>query len=144
MTAARLESIANRFVFSKIGMKSTSFKILKLLYKNGKMTPTQLLKYTGGTKSNISQRLSALERAKLITRHDDDQQKDRRVIYIKLSQEGSTKIEAIIDRFREPLAELEKHFTSAEIAAYRSFFQKLNHILDMHADEIPKCFEKTT
>lgn len=139
-TAARLEAIANRFVFEPLGLTLASARIIRLLADNGPLTPTDLLEYAGGTKGNVSQRLKLLEREGYIRRASATGA-DKRVVTVTLTPKGQNQFALIFKRFEKARACLESSFTSTEKRHYYAFFIKLNRLIDESEKELPKMFK---
>jgi len=140
-TAARLESIAQRFVFEPMGLTAASAKIIKFLAitPSGQLTPTEIMRQIGGTKSNISQRLNFLEKLGYIQRVMRSTG-DRRQTPVQLTAAGKKKYKEVRARLQGPVLMLEQHFTKAEIKTHLAFMKKMNHTLNMHEKELPKIF----
>lgn len=141
-TAARLETIANRFVFEPLGLTLSSARIIRLLADNGKLTPGDLLKYSGGTKGNVSQRLKFLEREGYIQRVNATGASDKRTVVVELTTKGQKQFEQIFQRFEKARQCLESSFSSEEKQSYYAFFAKLNQMLDQSEQEFPKIFTR--
>jgi len=137
----RFEAIANKYVFQPMGLSSISMKILKLLKLNESMTASELIEITGATKSNMSQRLSFLEKEKYIIRTYASDKKDKRKITIELTLAGKEMIADLEKRFKKAQISFEKKFTAKEIAQHKAFFKKLNSILDSGESELEKIFK---
>lgn len=140
-TSARLEAIANRFVFEPLGLTLASARIIRLLADNGKLTPSDLLAYAGGTKGNVSQRLKFLEREGYI-RRAGGAGKDKRIVTVELTEKGKKRFKEIFARFETARNCLEKAFTTEEKKHYLAFFEKLNRMLDESEKEFPKIFKR--
>lgn len=140
MTAVRLKTIANRFVFNPINLTNSRFRILRMLHRSGKMTPGEIIKLTGGTKSNISQRLNFLEKQGFIKRLYSNKSDDRRNVFIGLTTKGTKLVNSLIKRFETSINELEGFFTKQELKNHFNFMKKLNTILDESKDRLPELF----
>lgn len=128
-TAARMEALANHYVFEPLGLTSSTVRILILLRCRGAMNPSEILKQTGGTKSNISQRIRLLEKKKMIKRLNRGL-RDKRIIELNISKAGENKLEEIAAQFKKYIPAIEKHFKAKEMEINYKFFNKLNKILD--------------
>ncbi len=141
LAGVRLRAIANRFVFSAEGISGVKFRILRLLCSEGKKRPSEILKFSGGTKSNVSQRLDSLEKSKLIRRIQPKKGEDRRGIFVEITPKGEALVEKLIGRFKKSETALRSCFSKSEIEAQFAFLEKLNRGLDEHEKEIPTLFE---
>ena len=139
--AHRFEAIANKYVFQPMGFSAISMHILKLLKKAGPLTASDLIKSTGATKSNMSQRLSFLEKEKYITRACCDPCQDKRKITIRLTPAGKAKVNDLEKRFQKAQISFKKKLTAKEIAQHQAFVKKLNYILDNGENELVKIFK---
>lgn len=141
-TAARLEAIANRFVFEPLGLTLASARLIRLLVEIGPMAPGDLLRLAGGTKGNISQRLGFLEREGYIRRAAHTNSHDHRKVAVAVTPKGQRQFELIFTRFEKARTCLEQSFTEEEKCHYFAFFEKLNRLLDESEKEFPKIFKQ--
>ncbi len=139
--AHRFESIVNKYVFQPMNLSAISVKILKLLQENSSMTASALIEMTGATKSNMSQRLSFLEKEGYLTKTYASDSKDKRKISIRLTPAGKEKIADLEKRFKKAKISFEKKFTEKELAQHKAFFKKLSAILDSEESELEKIFK---
>ena len=142
ITGVRLKTIANRFVFSPMGITGAKFRILRLVGSEGRKRPSDIMKFAGGTKSNVSQRLNALENEGLIMRLPPQKGEDRRNVLIEITPKGSKVIEDLAEKFSKATEALEAKFTKEEIAAQFAFIEKFSNIIDDHEEELEKYFDK--
>ena len=138
-TATKLERIANVHIFSHIGLSSANIKIMCILDRMKITTPSGILKFLGGTRSNISQRLDFLEKKGYILRKHDSTSADKRKVNIQLTTAGRRKLTEAEKWLKKANLYLEKYFTKKELAAHFAFFKKLNEILDRDSDNCPTC-----
>lgn len=129
LTAVRIEALTERYLFKPVGISSASFKILVFVRKHPNCSPSQIMDYIGGTKSNITQRLNFLERSKLIL-SARSKEGDKRKLLVSLSPEGTKKIKEVMDVFKKKSIFLEKFFTDKELAEHFSFMRKMNKVLN--------------
>jgi len=128
-TALRLEMIADRLLFKPLGLTAASFRILAVVDKCGALTPTSLMGYLGGTKSNMTQRLSFLNRAGLI-KTSRVPSGDQRKILVSLTPAGRSKVKETLVSFDQYNSQIEKFFSKLEIKNFINFVMKLNRGLD--------------
>jgi DNA-binding MarR family transcriptional regulator len=141
-TAARLERIADTYVFGPMGISPASVRILKILAFGKDLTPGQILASVGGTKSNVSQRLRFLEKEGLVRRIPAGRSGDRRRVGVTLTAAGRKKLEAVRKRFSKANLKLEGYFTKAEVRTHLAFFRKLNELLDAEEKNLGQYFPK--
>ncbi|MFH1375881.1 MAG: MarR family transcriptional regulator [Patescibacteria group bacterium] len=139
LTGVRLKTIANRFVFSPMGLTGAKFRVLRMVQK-GKQKPSEIMKFAGGTKSNMSQRLNTLEKEGLIKRSHSNAG-DRRNIFVVVTPQGEELLKKVLVHFQHSSAELKNHFTEQEVKSHFAFIDKLNRLIDEHEKEIPKMFD---
>lgn len=139
--AHRFESIGNKYIFKPMGLSHTSIHILKLLERDKRLTSSDLIKITNASKSNMSQRLSFLEKEGYITRSYAKDSKDKRKIFIQITENGKKKITAIEKRIKQAQISFEKKFTKEELLHHKEFFKKLSSVLDSGENELEKIFK---
>lgn len=105
------------------------------------MTPGELLKFSGGTKSNMSQRLNFLEKQSLIKRALPGEGEDNRKVFITLTTAGKNLVKTVQLKMQKAKLKLEDHFTAQEIVNHFAFIEKLNSFLDENAKQIPGLFK---
>lgn len=137
VTALRLESIADHLVFKPMKLTSASFRILRVLDKFGEMTPSEIINYLGGTKSNITQRLYHLNRSGLIKLRKPDTG-DQRKIIASLTPHGIDSLKQVLKSFTVSQVGAENFFTPSELKNLSNFLIKLNKGLDLHEDKLLK------
>lgn len=128
MMAVKLESLSERYLFKPAGLSSASFKILIFVRRHPDCSPSQIMDYLGGTKSNITQRLNFLERLGFISSYKP-KEGDKRKVLVCLSESGSKKLKEVLDSFRKNSVYLEKFFTQQELKNHYLFMNKLNSAL---------------
>lgn len=142
ITGVRLKTIANRFVFSPMGITGAKFRILRMLCHGGKKRPSDIMKFAGGTKSNVSQRLNSLEKDDLIRRLPPKKGEDRRNVMIEVTPKGKALIDKLVDKFKKSTEALKEKFTPKEIETHFEFIKKLNMVIDEHEKELGKYFDE--
>jgi DNA-binding MarR family transcriptional regulator len=139
-TASRLEAIANRYVFGPMGTTASGMKILGLLLKHGSLTPQRIRELSGGTKSNVSQRLGYLEKKGYIVRDEAVFPNDLRKILVKLTAKGKTQMTEVHKRMKSAQLCLASHFTEKEIEQHCKFIGKVNSIIDKEERNLNSIF----
>lgn len=123
-----------------MGLSSTSVKILGMLSHHKSLTPSQIIEMNNSTKSNISQRLSFLEKEGLITRDYATDKKDKRKVKVLLTDLGEKKLKEMHKVMTKAKISVEKKLSKGEIAQHEAFMQKLNDIMDSSESELEKLF----
>ncbi len=139
--AHRFEAIAQRYIFQPTGFSPMSMNILRLLRDNGPLIASDLIRMTATTKSNMSQRLSFLEKEHLVSRMPAKENGDKRKTMISLTTSGKKKIATLEERIKKAEISFEKKFTPKELADHKAFFEKLSIILDNGECELTKIFK---
>lgn len=128
-TALRLEMTADHLLFKPLNLTAASFRILAVLDRCGASTPTELISYLGGTKSNITQRLGFLNRGGLV-KTARLKSGDGRKILVSLTTAGRKQIKTVREIFETHNVHVEKFFRPEEIKGFVDFIIKLNQGLD--------------
>lgn len=123
-----LEALGNRYIFNPVGLTATSFKILSALKKE-RATPSALLCQVGGLKSNLSQRLRALEKKGLIRRLANENTGDKRQVFFQLTANGRKILQQAEAHAKHASLSFEKRFTKKELERHYAFFAKLTRLL---------------
>jgi DNA-binding MarR family transcriptional regulator len=142
-TAARLEAVADKYVFNPMGTTAASMKILRLLKDHGPLTPRRIVELGGGTKSNVSQRLRHLEKNGFITRKQDVFPEDRRKVIVKMTKKGDRRVNEIQTRLKKAQICLTKNFSKKEISQHVEFLKKINRLIDREEKNLDKIFKPT-
>lgn len=133
-----LETLGNRYIFNPVGLTATSFKILSAL-KKGRLVPCAILLEVGGLKSNLSQRLQALEKKDLIRRFHSSPH-DKRKIAFELTKSGKRLLKQAETHAKYASLSFEKEFTPAELKQHHAFFEKLIFLLTKKEASLQKHF----
>lgn len=142
-TAARLEQFANIYVLKPLGLTTTAIKIMGLLYYHSPLSPTDILKSIGGTKSNVTQRLDFLEKSGLITRFTPKKNgSDKRKKMIKLTADGKKRLVTAQELINEKSLLLEKCFSRKKYNEYFEFLLKINILVNQSEEEYLKLSPK--
>lgn len=140
--AHRIETIGNKYLFSPIGLSSSSAQILGMLSFHKSLTPTQILEMSNSTKSNISQRLSFLEKEGWIERDYGSNTKDKRKVDVVLTKQGQEKIKEIKKLMDKAKLSITKKFTRQELEQHIAFVSKMHKVLDSEEKELAKLLTK--
>lgn len=138
----KIESMANKYIFKPMGLSLAAMRILSYLENKKITTAKELITLTGKTKSNIAQRLSLLEKNKLIVRKKFPQSKDKRETYLKITALGRKKLKEASNKIEKFHLSKEKFFTQKEIRGHIKFMQKLSIFLDKEDEKLRNIFNK--
>lgn len=134
-----LEALGNRYIFNPVGLTSTSFKILTAL-KQTPTTPSTLLVSVDCLKSNLSQRLRALENKGLIRRLPNKNDNDKRRVFFQLTENGKKILQQAEAHAKHASLSFEKRFTKKELEQHHAFFAKLTRLLAEKETVLEKHF----
>lgn len=136
--ATRIEALGNHYIFEPLGISSAVIKIMHVIEELDNPTPTEIMRYVGGSKSNVSQRLAGLEKKGYINRSYATEAKDKRKVRISLSNEGRHFLKLAKENVTQKSICLEECFEADEIINWHSFMDKLEIIIK----EWESCFNK--
>lgn len=139
-TSARLEAIGDKFVFLPMGTSLAAIRILRLLEQEGELMPKRIMELSGGTKSNVSQRLKHLEEKKYIQRTYAAFAEDKRKVVVKITREGKTQLQKVDKRLSKAQMKLKGYFSQKEIENHLNFFAKMNKLIDNEEKNLEKVF----
>ncbi len=109
-----------------IGVNVTDMECLGLLFHKGIATPTELSKHTGLTTGSTTAMLDRLEKAGLITRKPNPN--DRRGVIIEVNKTGAKKLEPLFIGGRLAQDTLVASYSKDALAVLISFFTKFDAI----------------
>lgn len=134
-----LEALGNRYIFNPVGLTATGFKILTAL-KQTPTTPSALLVSVDCLKSNLSQRLRALEKKGLIRRLTNKNTGDKRRVFFQLTANGRKILQQAEAHAKHASLSFEKRFTKKELRQHKAFFTKLLALLAEKETALEKHF----
>ncbi|MCC7357053.1 winged helix-turn-helix transcriptional regulator [Candidatus Uhrbacteria bacterium] len=102
-----LENTAEKNIFTPHNLTMSTGKILMILSRINKATPSELIKATDCSKSNLSQRLITLKKAGLIIHEKPQPDSDQRHNFITLTEKGRNQAHALLKIFEWKIAEFE-------------------------------------
>lgn len=130
---ARIQS-ASHFVYQKIypemseslhdhGITPTQLFVLSLLKTQGRCNISQLADHLGVKPSAVTFMMDRLEQNKLIMREHD--QKDRRVVNIRLTKQGENMLETILESRKAIITKYLSYLTEDELSFMAETAEKL-------------------
>ncbi|MDA3946645.1 MAG: MarR family transcriptional regulator [Helicobacteraceae bacterium] len=132
----RLNNVSNKIhaMFAKktepYGIAPEQFAAMKMISEDGEVTQSKIATMLAKAKPTVSRTVDALEKKGLITRDEDDT--DRRVKYIRLTEEGQKVLNAVIPMAKSFNETIYSQFTTQEI---ETFF----HVLETINDTVEQC-----
>jgi DNA-binding MarR family transcriptional regulator len=115
-------------VGSKIGVNVTDMECLGLLFHKKFASPKELSQYTGLSSGSTTAMLDRLEKAKLIKRQPNPD--DRRSTLITVDRHGAEKLGPLFESTREAQEQLVASYSEEELWVIVDFFKKFNDIYD--------------
>ena len=106
-----------------LGVNLTDMECLALIFLKGLATPSELSRYTGLTSGATTAMLDRLEKAHLIERRRNPQ--DRRGTLIVLTNERTQEIGAMFASGREAINRLTASYSESELETIADYFQRL-------------------
>ncbi|MGL5296787.1 MAG: MarR family winged helix-turn-helix transcriptional regulator [Culicoidibacterales bacterium] len=97
------------------------FRLLGLIQRTAEPTMSTLAKTLGITMGTLTSVVSRLERKGFLQR--ERQQHDKRVIFVKLNEQGIEAAQAYTNFFRDRLKEAQPYFNEAEVIAILKYFR---------------------
>jgi len=115
-------------VGEKLGVNVTDMECLALLFFKGIATPTELSEYTGLSSGATTAMLDRLEKAKLIKRQPNPN--DRRGTLIVVEKDSQKKVGPLFATTRIAQDELLASYSEKELEILLDFFEKFTEIWD--------------
>jgi len=106
-----------------LGVNVTDMACLALIFSKGLATPSELARYTGLTSGATTAMLDRLEKAHLIERRRNPQ--DRRGTLIVLTNERTQEIGAMFASGREAINRLTSSYSESELETIADYFRRL-------------------
>ena len=106
-----------------LGINVTDMACLALIFSKGLATPTELARYTGLTSGATTAMLDRLEKAHLIERRRNPQ--DRRGTLIVLTNERTKELGDMFASGREAINRLTSSYSESELETIADYFRRL-------------------
>jgi DNA-binding MarR family transcriptional regulator len=117
-----------------LGVNVTDMECLALIFFKGLATPSELARYTGLTSGATTAMLDRLEKARLIERRPNPQ--DRRGTLIVLTTERTAEVGAIFASGREAIDRLNLNYSDQELELIAGYFSKLVMIWEQEREKL--------
>ena len=136
--SARLHSISSvlfrNAVGNKLGVNATDMECLGLLFFKGIATPTELARHTGLTTGSTTAMLDRLEKAGLIERKPNPN--DRRGLLITTREESKAIVPPFFAGVARGQDELVSQYTNEELLIIAEFLEKFAAIYDTEREKL--------
>jgi DNA-binding MarR family transcriptional regulator len=120
-----------------LGVNVTDMECLALIFFKGLATPSELSRYTGLTSGATTAMLDRLEKARLIERRPNPQ--DRRGTLIVLTDERTKELNSVFSPGRDAIDRLNSSYSESELELISGYFTKL---VDLWEEERVKLQER--
>jgi DNA-binding MarR family transcriptional regulator len=117
-----------------LGVNVTDMECLALIFFKGLATPSELARYTGLTSGATTAMLDRLEKAHLIERRPNPQ--DRRGTLIVLTDERTAEVGAIFASGRQAIDTLNSSYSEKELELIAGYFRKLVEIWEHEREKL--------
>ena len=116
------------------GLNATDMECLRMLFQKGVATPSELAKYTGLTSGATTAMLDRLEKAGLIKRRPNPN--DRRGSLITPEQTSAAKMAAWFASARQAQAELMASYSESELAIIADVFERFAQLWEQEREKL--------
>lgn len=117
-----------------LGVNVTDMECLGLIFFKGLTTPSELSRYTGLTSGATTTMLDRLERARLIERRPNPE--DRRGTLIALTHERNEEIGGLFASVREAIQKLTASYSEDELEVIADYLKKLGRIWEQEREQL--------
>ncbi len=121
-------------VGERLGVNVTDMECLALIFFKGLSTPSELARYTGLTSGATTAMLDRLEKARLIERRPNPN--DRRGTWIVLTRERNQEMDALFTPEREAIAKLDRDYSETELEIIADYLGKLAGIWEQGRERL--------
>ncbi len=121
-------------VGERLGVNVTDMECLALIFFKGLSTPSELARYTGLTSGATTAMLDRLEKARLIERRPNPN--DRRGTWIVLTTERNQEMDALFTPEREAITKLNRGCSEAELGIIADYLSKLAGIWEQGRERL--------
>jgi DNA-binding MarR family transcriptional regulator len=117
------------------GLNATDMECLRLLFLKGISTPSQLARHTGLTSGAATAMLDRLEKADLIERQPNPD--DRRGTLIVPAKSSAEKAASWFESARKAQADLVSSYSEQELEIIADVFERFTKLWDQEREKIP-------
>ena len=120
----------------KAGLNATDMECLRLLFIKGIATPSELARHTGLTSGATTAMLDRLEKADLIERRPNPD--DRRGTLIAPVKSGAEKVASWFESARQAQDELLLSYSESELEIISNVFERFTKLWDQEREKIQR------
>ena len=117
-----------------VGLNATDMECLRLLFLKGMTTPTELARHTGLTSGATTAMLDRLEKASLIERRPNPD--DRRGTLIVPAKSGAEKAASWFESARKAQDELISSYSEGELEIIADVFERFTNLWEQEREKI--------
>ncbi len=117
-----------------LGVNVTDMECLALIFYKGLATPSEISRYIGLTSGATTAMLDRLEKARLIERRPNPN--DRRGTLIFLTNERNKELDGLFAPSREAINELTASYSEVELAVIADYLKKLVELWERQRDRL--------
>ena len=121
-------------VGERLGVNVTDMECLALIYFKGLTSPSELSRYTGLTSGATTAMLDRLERAHLVERRPNPQ--DRRGTLIVLTNERNEEVGGLFASGREAIDRLNSSYSESELETIAGYLGKLVLVWEQEREKL--------
>lgn len=136
LPALRVEALVQKYALDPLDISIIAVQILFVTVTKGRCTQSEIQEYVQTSASNISQRISWLEKEGLIKRRRS--RKDRRKIFISPTPKGKMKLVKAIKASTQVKSTLLKGFTEREIEIFADLHKRFLENVESAEAELKK------
>jgi len=118
------------------GLNATDMECLKLLFQKGIATPSELARHTGLTSGATTAMLDRLERADLIERRPNPN--DRRGTLIVPAESAAEKVASWFESARQAQDEMISSYSDSELEIISDVFERFTKLWDQEREKIQR------
>ena len=119
-----------------VGLNATDMECLRLLFLKGMTTPTELARHTGLTSGATTAMLDRLEKASLIERRPNPD--DRRGTLIVPAKSGAEKAASWFESARKAQDELISSYSESELEIIADVFERFTKLWDQEREKVQR------
>ena len=127
-------------VGGKIGVNVTDMECLGLLFFKGIATPSELSEYTGLTSGATTAMLNRMEKAGLIIRKPNPN--DRRGVLIEVNKSSVQSVGPMFAEVREGQSQLTASYTSEELSVIKDFLERYTALWEQSRKKLNKTIDR--
>jgi DNA-binding MarR family transcriptional regulator len=117
-----------------MGLNTTDMESLRLLFLNGVATPSELARHTGLTSGATTAMLDRLEKAGLVERRPNPN--DRRGTLIVPAESAAVKVASWFESARKAQAELISSYSEEELEVIADVFERFTKLWDQEREKL--------